>query len=156
MTEAVADRDAEQEEPEGATKVKPALGAPHDAYAATLLTVNLAGAFGMMALVPDTSWAWLPTALCGGFAASSLHYLRRAHFSAQGARGQAGRLAAGPWALVMLALMSLPATVLGPLHDALGTGWHWAVACLALATLIVAPVQAAASLNPRARELMTR
>lgn len=156
MTQEVADRGVEQEEPAGTAEVKPALGAPHDAYAATLLTVSLAAAFGTMTLVSDTWWAVLPAALSAGFAASSVHYLRRAHFSSRGARGQAGRLAAGPWALVMLALITLQTTVLQPLHDALGTSWHWAIACLALATLIVAPIQAATSLNPKAREYLTR
>lgn len=163
MTQEVTGRGVEQEEPADATEVKPALGAPHDAYAATLLTVSLAGFFALLQPAMDAPWLLAPWAGAVAAGMASFHYLKRAHRPAE-AKGTAFQdpqnpktiLAMGPMLAVAFAVHQMNWLVLQPLHDEYGTSVQWAFACLVLATLVVAPVQAVISLNPKAREYLTR
>ncbi|WP_010525199.1 hypothetical protein [Nesterenkonia sp. F] len=163
MTQDVSGRGIEQEVRRTAPEEKPALGAPHDAYASTLLTVSLTGFFALLQPAMDAPWLMVPWVGAVAVVLASVHYLKRAHrpvraksAARQDLRNQTMPLAVAPMIAVAFAVHQLNWLVLEPLHDEYGTGWQWAFACLVLATLIVAPIQAATSLNPRAREYMTR
>ncbi|GAB3183929.1 hypothetical protein GCM10027060_20150 [Nesterenkonia halophila] len=124
MTQAVTDQDAEQEEPEGATEEKPARGAPHDAYAATLLTVGLAGFFALLQPAMDAPWLTVPWAGAVAVVMASLPHLERAHrpvgaksAARQDQRNQTMPLAVAPMIAPALAAHQLNWLVLQPLHD---------------------------------------
>lgn len=138
--------EAVQEKP-----TKPALGSPHDGYAAVILTLVLAltyFGFGTGRLLSDAGDAlwWIPLALFVAFGPAiwfSMKYFFRAH----GLR-ERGSFPAMPGFTLYMALGALIMFVLPVLASAFETWWGYALASLVLASLTMAPVQCILSKDP--------
>ena len=130
-----------------------ALGSPHDGYAAVLLTLALAlmtfslgAAQHFRTTVEADHWWWIALAapaIVVPIVFFALKYYLRAH----GANPLHG--APMPWLAISAAFLTLVLGFLGPLAGALGSYWSFAVLCLILATLMVAPVQMILSHDPK-------
>ena len=146
-------REPAHDEPAQDSARPAALGSPHDGYAAVLLTLALAAmtfSLGVgqhfRATVEADHWWWISLAapaIVVPMVFFSLKYYLRAH----GANPLHG--APMPWLSIAVAWLTLILVFLGPLLGALGSYWSFAVLCLILATLMVAPVQMVLSHDPK-------
>ena len=124
---------------------KPALGSPHDGYAAVLLTLSLAGMFFALSVGRTSEDFWWILVSAGVLLPllGSLHYYLRAHGAPKRAAG-----ASIPHVTLYFAVMAFVLFVLPALPQSLGIGWHLAFSCLVIATLIITPVQLVLSKDP--------
>lgn len=132
--------------------VKPALGSPHDGYAAVLLTVAV-GLFyfglGFGRLITDSQehlW-WIPLALVPVgvvLVVLPLKYFFRAH----GIRERGGGFPALPALAMYAAFAALIMFVIPALAGSADSWWAFGLTCLALSTLTMAPVQLILSKDP--------
>lgn len=150
--------DSQTEQNQDTTVARPALGAPHDGYAAFLLTISAAAFFfghGSLPVLTElhspTYWVLLllNTVLLGGAVIGSVHYGMRAH----GAVRVTG--AAMPMMALLAAVLALFNWVLPALRASLDSHLGYAIACLTIATLAVAPLQAVISHDPRKNSELT-
>ncbi|GAA3063484.1 MULTISPECIES: hypothetical protein [Actinomycetes] len=150
--------DSQTAQIQDASPEKPALGAPHDGWAAFLLTVSATAFFfghgSLPVLSEDRSTGYwilflLNTVLFGGAVIGSIHYWMRSH----GATRLTG--AAMPMMALTAALMAVLMWVLPHLRDSLNSHVGYALACLAIATLAVAPLQSVISHDPQKHSELT-
>ncbi|MDZ5076293.1 hypothetical protein [Nesterenkonia sp. HG001] len=150
--------DPQTEQNQDTTVAKPGLGAPHDGYAAFLLTISAAAFFfghGSLPVLTEhhspSYWMLLllNTVLLGGAVIGSIHYGMRAH----GATHLTG--AAMPLMSLLAAVTALIMWVLPHLRDSLDSHVGYAIACLTIATLAVAPLQAVISHDPQKSSELT-
>lgn len=135
------------------TPAQPALGSPHDGYAAVLLTLALAVmffSFGVGRRFTETAdgdhWWWVPFALAAVLI-PVIHFSLKYYLRAHGGHGRRGYASMPAFAL-FVAFSFLIMFVLHSLMEALGSHLLFAVACLTIATLIVAPMQLVLSKDP--------
>lgn len=139
--------------------VKPALGSPHDGYAAVLLTLAV-GLFyfglGLGRLITDSQdhlW-WIPLALVPVgvvLVVFPLKYFLRAH----GIRERGGGFPALPALAMYAAFAALIMFVIPALAGSADNWWAFGLACLVLTTLTMAPVQLILSKDPNRNSELT-
>mgnify|MGYP006887171779 CR=1 FL=1 len=143
-----------QEEP-----AKPALGSPHDGFAAVLLTLVLAlvyfgfGTGRLLTEAEDGLW-WIPLALLAVLAPLiwfSMKYLFRAH----GWRERGGGFPAVPALSMYAAFGAMVMFILPLLASVFETWWGFGLTCLVLAALTMAPVQTVLSRDPNRHSGLT-
>ncbi|GGE65049.1 hypothetical protein [Nesterenkonia cremea] len=124
---------------------KPALGSPHDGYAAVLLTLSLAGMFFLFASSRASEGFWWILVATAALAPllGSFHYYLRAH----GASPKTGG-ASIPLVTLIFAFILFSNTVLPAMAQGVGISWLLAFCCLIIATLIIAPLQLVLSKDP--------
>lgn len=124
---------------------KPALGSPHDGYAAVLLTLSLAGMFFLFAVGRASEGLWWILVAASALVPllASLHYYLRAN----GASSKTGG-ASIPLVTLVFAFMLFAHTVLPAMAQGVGISWMLAFCCLIIATLVIAPVQLVLSKDP--------
>ena len=124
---------------------KPALGSPHDGYAAVLLTLSLAGVFFALTFGRDDNNFWWLLVSAGAMIPllASLHYYLRAHGAPSKGSG-----ASIPKVTLIFAYMMFILQVLPDMAEGMSSTGHLAFACLIIATLIIAPMQLVLSKDP--------
>lgn len=124
---------------------KPALGSPHDAYAAVLLTLSLAGMFFTLSVgrANESFWWLLVSAGVMIPLLTSFHYYLRAHGAATKGTG-----ASIPRVTLYFAVMSFVLFILPALAQGVPSTGFLAFSCVVIATLIIAPVQLVLSKDP--------
>lgn len=124
---------------------KPALGSPHDGYAAVLLTLSLAGMFFTLSVgrANESLWWLLVSAGVMIPLLTSFHYYLRAHGAATKGTG-----ASIPNVTLYFAGMTFVLFILPVLAQGAPSTGFLAFSCLVIATLVIAPVQLVLSKDP--------
>ena len=137
---------------------KPALGSPHDGYAAVLLTLALtiicfSFATGRLLTEAHEQLWWLPVALLAVLA-PGLWFALKYFFRAHGLQERGGFPALPAFAMYA-AFFGLIMFVLPLLAGVSETWWIFALCCLVIATVVIAPVQLVLSKDPNRNSELT-